>query len=158
MFTNQRISRQDRACCFPSLGNQAAKASRARPQRRFVVAGDWAPQQDLLEIGCEPTDRDLEAFIKQDERNHLIHAAELRLLEISASSASAAKNFSKEMLGVLVVEVKDSDIQVDSTHKTTPPASFGLPRQIVHVALAARLLPVPSSTVALEHGRREFFG
>lgn len=157
MFTNQRISRQDRACCFPSRGNQSLKASRARPQRRFVL-DEWAPQQDLLEIGCEPTGHDLEAFIKQDERHNRIRAAELRLLNISASSASAAKNFSQEMLGVLVVEIKDSDIQVDRTHKTIPPASFGLPRQIVHVALAARLLPVPSSTVALEHGRREFFG
>jgi hypothetical protein len=157
MFTNQRHSRQDRACCFPSLGNQAAKASRARPQRRFVVSGDWAPQQDLLEVGYEPTDQDLEAFIKQDECDHLICAAELRLLESAKSSTAAAKDFSKELLGVLIAEINDG-IQVDRTYKTTPPAAIGLPRTIVHVALAARLLPVPSANAALEYGRREFFG
>lgn len=123
-----------------------------------MVAGDWAPQQDLLEIGCEPTDHDLEMLNNLVERDHLIHAAELRLLKISASSASAAKNFTQEMLGVLVVEIKDSVIQLDRTHTNTPPAAIGLPHQIVHLALAARLLPTPSATAALEHGRREFFG
>lgn len=157
MFTNLIYSSEDKACCFPDRGNQAAKFSCARPQRRFPVPADWLPLHDLAELGHEPTDYEIETLSKLVERDCLIFAAEQRLLAKAKHSAAAAKDFSQKILGVLVVEVNDQSIQVDRTYQNTPPGSIGLPHRIVFIALAARLLPVPADTVVLEHGGRGIY-
>jgi hypothetical protein len=152
MLFNPTPSRQERSCCFPDRGNQQAKASRARPQRRFS-ADSWNPLQDIAELGSEPTDQDIETFDHLIERDRAIYEAERRLVANANTATAAAKADSKQMLGTLVVEINNDTIQIDRTHRTTPPAAVGLPRQIVHVALSSRLLPAPIATAALARAR-----